>query len=158
MLGSNLLSVKPTFVIVGVEVSATAVTANFHDIPDAGEGNGKVRDAPSQGASHPLFTGFPVRRGSFYDFAHAQYNTLLTTNCQGIIMGNMENVRVELYQDSSGTFHYEFREFKVPRSRLTPCGLNTKELRHAAWFEVGDHRGRHHYGGACEVCSSALVV
>jgi hypothetical protein len=70
----------------------------------------------------------------------------------------MNNTRVELYQDASGTFHYEYREFKVPRSRLTPCGLNTKELRHAAWFEVGDSRGTHHYTGACPQCRGSLAV
>lgn len=65
-------------------------------------------------------------------------------------------VKVELYQDSEGVFHYEFRQYKVPRTRTSACGLNTKTLRHAAWFEIGDERGRLHYEKACETCSGAL--
>jgi hypothetical protein len=49
-------------------------------------------------------------------------------------------VKVELYQDSEGVFHYEFRQYKVPRTRTSACGLNTKTLRHAAWFDIGDER------------------
>lgn len=70
----------------------------------------------------------------------------------------MDNVRVEIYQSADGLFHYEYREYKVPRTRLTPCGLNTKDLRHAAWFDVGDTRGGGHYTRSCDTCSASLIV
>lgn len=70
----------------------------------------------------------------------------------------MENMLVELYQDSEGQFHFEFRQRRVPRSRLTPCGQNTKQLRHAAWFPPADPKGSHHFAHACETCLLALKV
>lgn len=67
-------------------------------------------------------------------------------------------IRVDLYQDAAGQFHYEFRQVGVPRSRHTPCGLDTRALRAAAWFAIGDERGRHHYDHACAECRAALTI
>lgn len=63
---------------------------------------------------------------------------------------------VELYQDSSGVFHYEFRESGIPRTRMTACGRDSRQLRHAAFFEINDERGRLHYEKACEQCRDGL--
>lgn len=92
------------------------------------------------------------------DYDNCSFNAHgLTLTRHRDILKRMDNVIVELYQDSDGAFHYEFRQFKVPRSRRTVCGLDSRELRHAAWFPVGDPRASHHFNNAHPECRDSLV-
>lgn len=66
--------------------------------------------------------------------------------------------RVEVYEANS-LFHYQMRHVGVKNQNANPtlCGLPVLDMRKAAWFDVGDRRGRVHFDRACEVCRGRLV-
>lgn len=66
-------------------------------------------------------------------------------------------MRLDLYQDSEGWFHYVAYEVGKPhKGNLTLCGLSPEEMRSAAWFKLGDPRGAVHYARACDECRQIL--
>lgn len=66
-------------------------------------------------------------------------------------------VNVDLYQDDEGRFHYVAYEPGTVRKGVpTLCGQSTQAMRHAAWFKLGDPRGRVHYDRACHECRQLL--
>lgn len=76
----------------------------------------------------------------------------------------LERARVEVYEDlaaedRSHRFHYQSREAGVKNSNRNPalCGAPILDMRKAAWFDVGDRRGKVHFLNACEGCRGRLV-
>lgn len=68
---------------------------------------------------------------------------------------------VEVYQDDDGAFHYQaFIAGTKNARRDTPtlCGITVGGMRQAAWFPVGDPRGRVHHDNACHQCRRQLAV
>jgi hypothetical protein len=66
--------------------------------------------------------------------------------------------RVEVYEHDS-IFHYQAREVGVKNQNANPtlCGLPVLDMRKAAWFDVGDKRGKVHFARGCEECRERLV-
>lgn len=76
----------------------------------------------------------------------------------------LERARVEVYEDLSATdpshrFHYQAREVAVKNSNRNPalCGASVLDMRKAAWFDVGDKRGKVHFANGCDECRERLV-
>lgn len=69
-----------------------------------------------------------------------------------------EETRVEVYEADS-IFHYQARAVGVKNQNSNPtlCGLPVLDMRKAAWFDVGDRRGKVHFDRACEECRRRLV-
>lgn len=69
-------------------------------------------------------------------------------------------LRVEVYEDpETGLFHYQAREMGVKSQNKNPtlCGMSVLDMRPAAWFDVGDRRGKVHFERGCEECRKGLV-
>lgn len=72
--------------------------------------------------------------------------------------------RVEVYEDltaedPSHRFHYQMRGVGVKNSNSNPtlCGASILDMRKAAWFDVGDKRGKVHFANGCDECRERLV-
>lgn len=67
--------------------------------------------------------------------------------------------RVEIYEDDDGRFHYQMRRIGAKNQNQNPtlCGKLVLDMREAAWFTVGDKRGKVHFDRACEDCRERLV-
>ena len=70
----------------------------------------------------------------------------------------LSECRVEVYEANS-LFHYQMRHVGVKNAKASPtlCGLPVLDMRKAAWFDVGDRRGKVHFDRACEECRRRLV-
>lgn len=66
--------------------------------------------------------------------------------------------RVEVYE-AHPLFHFQMRHVGQKNQNQNPtlCGLPVLDMRKAAWFDVGDKRGKAHFDRACEECRRRLV-
>lgn len=65
---------------------------------------------------------------------------------------------VQMFQDSTGDFHYRVY---TPGRRVgvaTACGLDPQLMRESAAFPIGDTRGRVHFERGCDTCIEYLTV
>jgi len=62
----------------------------------------------------------------------------------------------DLRRDEVGRFHFIFRQPGTAHHQPTACGV-VDGLRSAAWFQLGDHRGRVTFERACDQCLDALA-
>lgn len=67
-------------------------------------------------------------------------------------------MNVDVYRDDQGQTHFVVYVPGVPNGRqgAALCGRSTEAMESAAWFPVGDPRGRVHYARACSECSEGL--
>jgi hypothetical protein len=62
-------------------------------------------------------------------------------------------------EDTTKRFHFQAWEVGVKNSNRNPalCGATVLDMRKAAWFDVGDARGKVHFANACDECKERLV-
>ena len=63
----------------------------------------------------------------------------------------------DLRRDGVGRFHFIFRQPGTSHHQPTVCGLQDDDLLPAAWFQLGDRRGRVTFERACDQCLDALA-
>lgn len=75
-----------------------------------------------------------------------------------ICPASIAECRVEIYEDDQ-VFHYQMRRIGVKDQNQNPtlCGKLVIDMRQAAWFTVGDKRGKVHFDRACGECRERLV-
>lgn len=73
--------------------------------------------------------------------------------------GDMSDQHVDVYR-SGDEYHFVVYTPGVKGGRKQPtiCGRRPEWLDQAAWFKLGDKRGRVHYDRACDECRAGLVI